>query len=77
MINTRLHHNHMPDGLKYQANDAACDKYPKQIEEVEANEPLACLVTAKHGIACGLAIDHVSQTTLQLAFLAKRWVDGD
>ena len=77
LINTRLHHNHMPDGLKHQANNATCDKYPEQIEEVEANEPLACLVTAKHGIACGLAIDHVAQAALQLALLAKRWIDGD
>ena len=58
---------------------------PEQIEEVEANEPLARLVTAEHGIACGLAIDHVAQATLQLALLAtlqlallaKRWIDSD
>ena len=66
----------MPDVLGDQAEHAADEEYPEQVEVVELDVALAGFIAAEHALGGGVAVEHLLQAALQLALLAQRGVDG-
>ena len=66
----------MPDVLGDQAEHAADEEYPEQVEVVELDIALAGFIAAEHALRRGVAVEHLLQAALQFALLAQRGVDG-
>ena len=66
----------MPDVLGDQAEHAADEEYPEQVEVVELDVALAGFIAAEHALGGGVAVEHLLQAALQLALLAQCGVDG-
>ena len=66
----------MPDVLGDQAEHAADEEYPEQVEVVELDVALAGFIAAEHALGGGVAVEHLLQAALQFALLTKRGVDG-
>ena len=67
---------HVPDVLGDQAEYAADEEYPEQIEVVELDIALAGFVATEHALGGGVAVEHLLQAALQLALLAQCGIDG-
>ena len=66
----------MPDVLGDQAEHAADEEYPEQVEVVELDVALTGFIAAEHAFGGGVAVEHLLQAALQLALLVQRGVDG-
>ena len=76
LVHARVVDGHVPDVLGDQAQNAADEEYPEQVEVVELDVALAGLIAAEHALGGGIAVEHLLQAALQLALLAQCGIDG-